>query len=81
MESNVVWHYQAVEEPWHAPELGQYLTYGLQARRKTKTGWEQIGLIHDVTTRRCFAKRLAELFNRHQLSPLHFRDVIEDMLP
>lgn len=78
---NLIWHYQAVRESWHNPDLGQYLTYGLRVQRKTGLGWEEIGLIHDVTTQHCFGRRLAKLFSRHQLSPLHFRDVIEDMLP
>lgn len=81
MEGNEVWHYQAVRESRHDPDLGQYLTYGLRAQRKTGSGWEEIELIHDVTTHFGFAKRLSELFNRHQLSPIHFRDAVEDIIP
>lgn len=63
------------------PELGRYDTYGIQAKRRVLHGWEQIELIHDVTTDRKFADLLVNLFNRRQLSPVHLRDALEDMLP
>lgn len=78
---NMNWYYQAIAESMNDPELGQYDTYGIQAKKKVIRGWEQIELIHDVTTDRKFAYLLASLFNLHQLSPIHLRDALEDMLP
>lgn len=63
------------------PELGRYDTYGIQAKKKVIRGWEQIERIHDVTTDRKFASLLVSLFNQHQLSPIHLREALEDMLP
>lgn len=73
------WHYQAVRELRDDPEIGQYLTYGIRASRRTMRNWEQIELLHDVTTEGPVAEKLAELFTLHQLSPIHLRDVIEDI--
>lgn len=80
MKSNMPWRYLAIPETMDDPELGQYDTYGIQAKKVIR-GWEQIELIHDVTTDRKFANLLVSLFNRRQLSPIHLRDALEDMLP
>ncbi len=61
--------------------MGRYITYGIQAIRKTALGWEMGEIIHDVTTELRLAAELAQFFNRYQLSPIHLRDVIEDMIP
>lgn len=81
VERHTIWSYETVKESRHGPELGRYLTYGLRAWRKTEAGGEEVDFIPDVTTQPRFAELLAELFNRCQLSPLHFREVLEDMLP
>ena len=74
------WSSEAVPEMQYRPELGQYLTYGIQARRKTAQGWEQIEWIHDVTTENQYAINLAEAFTRFQISPAHLREILEDLL-
>lgn len=81
MVSNIQWQYQTVHERMCNLELGQYDTYGIQANRKVLYGWEKIELIHDVTTNQQVAELLVNLFNQHQLSPIHLHDVLEDMLP
>ena len=63
------------------PLLGKYRTYGIQANGKTEEGWEPVQVVHDVSTELQFAERLSDLFSLHQLSPIHLRDVVEDMLP
>ena len=74
-----VWNYQPITETRYKPGFGQYHTYGIQASRKTVRGWEQIELLHDVTTSSRFAEKPAELFNLYQLSPIHLRDILEDL--
>ena len=73
--------YRAVEEIMYHSKLGLYLTYGIQARRITDYGWEQIELIHNVTVDCHTAEKLAVLFTCYQLSPVYLRDTLEDILP
>ncbi len=42
---------------------------------------EQADFIHDISTNPMIARQMAELFTAHQLASVHFRDVVEDMLP
>ena len=81
MRNNVHWSYQPICESVFDPELGKYDTYGIRASRKTPEGWELIEFIHDVTTEKELVKKMARLFNIHQLSPIHLREVLIDMLP
>ncbi|MBC8547822.1 hypothetical protein H8711_12960 [Clostridiaceae bacterium NSJ-31] len=78
---NNIWNYQAVWETQYRPELGQYRTCGIQASRKMMRGWEPIELLHDVTVSNRFAEKIAKRFSLYQLSPLHLKDAVEDMLP
>ena len=75
------WSYRYVKEIRNTPEFGQYLTYGLQVGRKTEEGYVLVECIHDITVKQQLAENLAEAFSRCQLSPIHFRDAVEDMLP
>lgn len=81
MKEHKNWDYQVIEETLDDPLLGKYRTYGIQAKCRAVHGWEQIELIHDVTLEADLAQRLALLFSQHQLSPLHIRDALNDMLP
>lgn len=81
MKENTNWSYWAVEETLDDPLLGKYRTYGIQAKHRTVYGWELIEMIHDVTLEANLAQKLARLFRQHQLSPLHIRDALDDMLP
>ena len=68
--------YQPVKEVRLSPELGRYLTYGIRALGSP--GSEVT--VHDVTTRDRSAQRLARLLNTSRLSPIHLRDVVEDLI-
>lgn len=81
MKEHTNWDYQAIEETLNDPLPGEYRTYGIQAKRRAVHGWELIELIHDVTLEADLAQKLAHLFRQYQLSPLHIRDVLDDMLP
>lgn len=73
------WKYEAHPEERYHPDLGSYTTYMLLAKRRIPIGWEEIAIIHDVTTKRILARKIAALCTEYQLSPTHMRDVIEDM--
>lgn len=76
-----LWFYQVTTEIICDQLLGQYRTYGLLVSCKTEKGWEQAEQIKDVTTDAIMAEKLAQLFNEHQLSPVHLKDALDNMLP
>lgn len=71
------WEYHVIAEICSLPECGAYTAYGLTVQ----CGDETQATIHDISTNQHFVQQLAALFNRHQLSPRHFREVVEDFLP
>jgi len=73
--------YSVVEQQCCSGELGAYRTYGIQVAGRMPNGWEIVEVIHDIVFSREAAELMAALFTRYQLSPIHFRDVVEDMLP
>lgn len=80
IKMNQLWRYEAKPEWQYHPDLGWYATYLLLAERKICNNWKQIEIIHDVTTKRTLANKMAFLCTAHQLSPVHIRDVIADMI-
>ncbi len=77
----LLWRYAATSERLYSPELGRYVSYGLVAEVRNGSVWNQVEFIHDITTDRLVARQMAELFTEHQLSGVHLRDAVEDMLP
>lgn len=75
------WRYGAVAEYCNSPELGRYHTYAIQVIDRRANELKILDIIHDITLSRRAAESLAALFNRRQLSPIHFKDVVADMLP
>ena len=73
--------YRIIAKTAFLVEHGKYRTYGLQVKIKKTDGWKRIKVIHDITTKRKKAKKMARLFTANQLSLVHFYDVLEDMLP
>ena len=71
-------HYQyiPVRETLYSRELGIYVTYGI----RVCTASEEIAFVHDVSTDREIARRLAKKCTEHQLLPTHLRDLLEDLL-
>ena len=76
-----VLRYYAETESMYLPDVGHYQTFCLALEIRKSRQWEPAGIIHDVTTDPHLAMRMGELFTAHQLSPLHLRDAVEDMLP
>jgi hypothetical protein len=75
------WRYWAVAERGHSAELGGYDTYGLLAASTEPDGRGAVKLLHDVSPDGETVRSMAEKFTKHQLSPVHLLDVVEDMLP
>ena len=57
-----------------------YLAYGVEVYRHDFSGYKKVDCIHGITTRVEKMNRLLEQLNRAQVSPCHFRDVVEDFL-
>ncbi|MBR3751826.1 MAG: hypothetical protein IKK50_01690 [Ruminiclostridium sp.] len=55
-----------------------YLTYGIQCLGNWSGSWVQMDAVEDLSFQRNRVARLTELFNRRQLSPVHFRDAVLD---
>ncbi|MDR1706334.1 MAG: hypothetical protein LBS19_16900 [Clostridiales bacterium] len=77
---SLIWRYYAAAERHSSPELGDYRSYGLYAEYKSASGWEPAGCVHDVTADYNTALYMAELFTGRQLSGVHLRDAVDDML-
>ena len=56
----------------------EYLTYGIQCMGDWTGDWVQMDAISDVSFQRESVVHLTELFNRLQLSPVHFREAVLD---
>lgn len=72
--------YLPIENEMHAPYLGRYRTFGLRVLRSEAEEDRELMILPDVSTDFAFTLRLASLFTRKQLSPLHLLDVLEDLL-
>ena len=77
----LIWHYCIIEEMQDSQILGRYETYGISVSVQTEQGYREICQLHDVTTSHQLACILVERFNQLQLSPIHLREVVEDLLP
>ena len=64
---------------YYASETGNYTGYSIAAVDSERG--EIVARIADVTCDRALAAAMADLFNRHQLAPVHLKDAILDMLP
>ncbi len=56
------------------------LSYGIEVYRHDMTNHSKVGCIPGITTRIEKINRLLDTLNRAQVSPCHFRDVVEDFL-
>lgn len=74
------WNYRATAEHCFSPEIGCYHTYGIQAEGRVANRWTVLETVHDVAVNRDVAEKTAILFTKHQLSPIHLLDALEDFL-
>ena len=68
--------YVVVEEEM-AGEYGKLKSYGIAV----EDGRKKLDEVNDISIDREKVKKLAETFNELELSLVHFRDVLEDLLP
>ena len=69
--------YVIVEEETECDEYGNVVSYGIAAKKDGR----KLDEVNDISLDRETVKRLAEMFNELELSIVHFRDVLEDLLP
>ena len=62
----------------YAPGIGTYASYDLAAYDCFKR--DIVSIVWDATSDRDLALRMVGQFNRYQLSPIHLKDAIADML-
>ena len=72
--------YLPIESAVESSCLGRYRTFGLRVLRAEADHDRELMVLPDVSTDFGFTLRLASLFTRKQLDPLHLLDVLEDML-
>jgi hypothetical protein len=65
--------YCLTESTYSNPDIGTYIGYGIAV--------PGICSVKDVFVRRTRAEEVSALLNRARLSPLHLKDVLEDLLP
>lgn len=78
--STVTYEYRSFPHILNTEDNLSYLAYGIEVYRHDLSGYEKIDCIHGITTKNEKMSQLLELLNRAQVSPCHFRDVIEDFL-
>lgn len=62
----------------YAPGIGTYASYDIAAYDCFKR--DIVSIIWDATSDRDLALRMVGQFNRYQLSPIHLKEAISDML-
>ena len=74
----LVAYYFMFRRKQNAPDIGPYLSYDIVAYDHFIDG--PVAIIRDVTPDGDLAFRMVELFNRLDLSLIHLKDVVLDML-
>ena len=72
--------YRSVLETRNGVENGVYQTYGLLAEEEQDGEWHCKEIIHDVVLDGEMSMEMVQRCHRNKLSPIHFRDIIEDCL-
>lgn len=75
------WEYRVIPEICSHPDFGTYTSYGIQVCQRQDQHCQFLSILHDISSKRAFVEELAALFTRQQLSPLHLKDAVEDLLP
>ena len=70
--------YHIIAERCVHPDIGVYRSYGIHAFEIMGKHIRPVAQIHDITTIQAEAETLVQLCNRHQLSPTHLNDVVND---
>jgi hypothetical protein len=74
------WGYRVTQCVMDTPELGEYTTCGMEIRDLSTPGEQIVGTLVDISPDRHYVEQLAALFESAGLSPVHFKDVVCDIL-
>lgn len=69
--------YRLIEETLFDIDIGNYITYGIELLDESGV---VVNRISDIDTNRREVEELCERCNMLSLSPVHFRDVVDDFL-
>ena len=69
--------YLPFREELYSDDIGKYVSYGI---RVLNSQGHIIESVSDVSVDKDFVTELCYLWTRHQLSPIHIRDVLDDIL-
>lgn len=69
-------NYTLVTDKMSNEDSQNYISYGIKLISFRKTY-----IIRDISTNKCFVKNAINLFNKYKLSPIHFREAVENILP
>lgn len=72
------WKYEVMKKEFDRDDTGVYTAYGIMVFEGEAL--EPCDAVHDVTLDEEIAINMVKKFNAYQLSPLHLREVIENML-
>lgn len=75
-----MFRYTLRKENLFNPDIGCYISFGIAAFEETDSGWVHCAFVSDVSTDHDAVLDLVRRCNKHQLSPIHLWDVIEDFL-
>lgn len=67
------YQYSIVKQKLQNEYIGSYVTYGIQLKNSKIT-------IDDVSCNKKEARKIANYLTAHQISPIHFQDVILDLI-
>ena len=79
-QPTTTWEYLTFQETlWH-PDCGNYISFGIGVYQLYTQQRTFVSAIHDISLKEELVKNLTSLFNQLQLSPIHFPEVISDIL-
>lgn len=68
--------YITVTQTFKNQELGEYISFGISAMQNDTI----IKTISDISLNIDTVNKMTELFNKYNLSPIHFSDAVEDLI-
>lgn len=73
--------YYVCETTLNSEDIGLYCTYGgCYVTYDKKGNVVETAKIDDISIRKEFVENLVNLLEQHEVSPVHFRDIVEDMI-
>lgn len=67
------YNYRCINQNLFDENIGNYITYGIEIT-------DENIIVNDVSCNKEKAQKIVNLMNKHQISPIHIYDVIENLL-